>query len=246
MSAAEEFNNKIMRDAVTLLCANMGWDSGQSNAIDILADVMKRYLGHLAKSTHRYAEHYGRTDVNLDDAGLALKDLGVNPQELEEYIQNYDPIPLPYVHKVPFYPVPRASKLNFLRPGSEEVLTRPVHVHEYMPPMLFVSFNNQFIYFNCFLIYVLIVYLKEPKIVQEEFKVPQQQQEVEEEEKMEIEEIIPPPQQRHTPPPPPPSNHKERHGESSEDEIEALESKSPGAPFVPFSSLTSTVTKTKR
>jgi len=40
-----------------------------------------------------------------------------------------DPIPV-----IPA-PAPKGTDLNFLKPGSREVLHRPVYVHEYLPPM---------------------------------------------------------------------------------------------------------------
>ncbi|XP_021960386.1 transcription initiation factor TFIID subunit 3 isoform X3 [Folsomia candida] len=136
---SDEFASAVMRHVVTLLAYNVGWDASQTTALDILADIMRRHFLHLAKSTHNFAEFYGRTDPNLDDVALALSELNMSGAELEEYVQNFDPVTLNYAAKVPVFPVKRESKLNFLRPGSEEVLTRPVHVHEYMPPMIFES-----------------------------------------------------------------------------------------------------------
>lgn len=43
--------------------------------------------------------------------------------------------PIPFALPVPKYPIPKESHLNFLKPGSQEVLTRPMHIPEYMPPM---------------------------------------------------------------------------------------------------------------
>lgn len=59
--------------------------------------------------------------------------MGVDLQELEEYVTNvtFGQPPAP----VPKYPLPRESHLNFLKPGSKEVVTRPVHIHEHLPPM---------------------------------------------------------------------------------------------------------------
>ncbi|KAJ9590828.1 hypothetical protein L9F63_016138, partial [Diploptera punctata] len=70
---------------------------------------------------------------NLDDVGLAFRDMNINLLELEEYIRNVDSVPC--VYEIPKYPIPRDSHLNFLKPGSREVVTRPVHVHEHLPPM---------------------------------------------------------------------------------------------------------------
>lgn len=37
--------------------------------------------------------------------------------------------------QVPKYPLPKEDHLNFLKPGSKEVVTRPVYIHEHLPPM---------------------------------------------------------------------------------------------------------------
>lgn len=75
----------------------------------------------------------GHTNPDLDDLGLAFHEMGVNVEDLKEYVQYVDAVP--FGHHVPKFPVPRDSHLNFLKPGSREVVTRPVHVHEYLPPM---------------------------------------------------------------------------------------------------------------
>nr|CAD7431830.1 unnamed protein product [Timema monikensis] len=59
--------------------------------------------------------------------------MGVSLKDLDEYVKNVEPVPC--VFDVPKYPVPRESHLNFLKPGSREVVTRLVHVHEHLPPM---------------------------------------------------------------------------------------------------------------
>lgn len=128
----EHFINEVLKTSVASLCQKMGWDAAQTSTVDILADLWKRQLLLLGKACHRYAEHNGRSEVNLDDMSLAFRELNVSVPELEEYVQNFDPVRLPY--RPPRFPVSKQSHLNLLRPGSEEVLTRPVHIHEYMPP----------------------------------------------------------------------------------------------------------------
>lgn len=75
----------------------------------------------------------GRTEANLDDLGLAFQYMNIDIQELAEYIKNVDSVPC--VIQVPQFPVKRENHLNFLKPGSREVVTRPVHVHEHLPAM---------------------------------------------------------------------------------------------------------------
>lgn len=76
----------------------------------------------------------GRSEANLDDLGLAFGHMNIDLQELAEYVRNVDSVPC--VVAVPKLPVHRDSHLNFLKPGSREVVTRPVYVHEHLPPML--------------------------------------------------------------------------------------------------------------
>lgn len=62
-----------------------------------------------------------------------FRDMGIDMSEILEYVAYVDPI-VPALD-VPKYPIPKESHLNFLKPGSKEVLTRPVHIHEHLPPL---------------------------------------------------------------------------------------------------------------
>lgn len=75
-----------------------------------------------------------RTEANLNDVTLTLNSINVNLNELLDYINNVEPVP--FALEVPKFPARKDSALNFLKPGSKEVLTRPVHVHDHLPPML--------------------------------------------------------------------------------------------------------------
>lgn len=75
----------------------------------------------------------GRTEPNLDDLGLAFKHMNIDIQELAEYVKNVDSVPCTIA--VPKFPMKRENHLNFLKPGSREVVTRSVHIHEHLPAM---------------------------------------------------------------------------------------------------------------
>lgn len=75
----------------------------------------------------------GRTEANLDDVGLAFRYMNIDIPELVEYVKNVDSVSCPT--QVPRFPVRRENHLNFLKPGSREVVTRPVHIHEHLPAM---------------------------------------------------------------------------------------------------------------
>ncbi|CAL8084994.1 unnamed protein product [Orchesella dallaii] len=133
-SASHRYLLAVTRNSLSAISLEIGWNAATTSTLDTLSDLMIRYLMQLAKQTKKYTEHYGRTLVNEDDLALGFRDMNVSASELEEYLQNFEPISS--AKQSSFFPVTRRTDLNFLRPGSQEVLTRPVHVHEYMPPMV--------------------------------------------------------------------------------------------------------------
>lgn len=64
---------------------------------------------------------------------MAFRSLNIDLDEIAEYVRNVDPVPCAVA--VPKLPIHKENHLNFLKPGSREVVTRPVHVHEHLPPM---------------------------------------------------------------------------------------------------------------
>lgn len=69
----------------------------------------------------------------MDHLGLAYRDFHIDLSDLQDYVKfvNFGEPP----DVVPKFPVPKDDHLNFLKPGSREVVTRPVHIHEHLPPM---------------------------------------------------------------------------------------------------------------
>ncbi|XP_077287022.1 uncharacterized protein LOC143911836 [Arctopsyche grandis] len=130
---AEEYSRELLRRAVAQVCQLLGWHAMHSSPLAVLTHVLEKYLVALASSAHGYAEHDCRTDPTLDDLACAFRDLNVRLPELRAYARAVPPSPLP--HPTPTYPLPKASTLNFLKPGSREVVTRPAHVHDHLPPM---------------------------------------------------------------------------------------------------------------
>ncbi|CAD7094011.1 unnamed protein product [Hermetia illucens] len=129
----EEYTKKVLRIVVAQICQAIGWHTIQSTPLELLTDILHKYTQELAVRSFRYTQLYSRTEANLDDVGLAFRDLGVNIPDLLEYINNVDSVPCAV--DVPHYPVRKESSLNLLKPGSKEVITRPVHIHEHLPPI---------------------------------------------------------------------------------------------------------------
>ena len=74
--------------------------------------------------------------------GLTFRDMGITIQDLSDYVCNVEPTS--FHEDISKIPVAREHNLNFLKPGSHEVLSRPVHIHEHLPPMqhIFVGKNR--------------------------------------------------------------------------------------------------------
>ncbi|XP_063219123.1 transcription initiation factor TFIID subunit 3 isoform X3 [Bacillus rossius redtenbacheri] len=130
---ASKYSRQMLKVVVAQICQTIGWHSIQETPLDILVGVLDRHLADLCKETRRYAELAGRTEMSIFDLLCTFQDLNVSLLELEDYMRNVDPVPC--VFQVPQYPLPCESHLNYLKPGSREVVTRPVHVHEHLPPM---------------------------------------------------------------------------------------------------------------
>uniref|UniRef100_A0A336LPH4 CSON010140 protein n=1 Tax=Culicoides sonorensis TaxID=179676 RepID=A0A336LPH4_CULSO len=118
----QAYTNQVLKVAVAQICQTIGFNSVQSTPMEVMIDVLHNYIRELCILTKDYAEHYNRTEPNLEDVTLAY-----------QYMEYVDPIP--FALPIPKYPIPKESHLNFLKPGSQEVLTRPMHIPEYMPPM---------------------------------------------------------------------------------------------------------------
>lgn len=80
------------------------------------------------------AELCNRTEPNLNDMERTLLDMNINLDELSEYAEQFDSKAL-VTDPVPVFPVPSVTRLNHLKPGSREVLHRPIYVEAYLPPM---------------------------------------------------------------------------------------------------------------
>ena len=83
----------------------------------------------------RRAECCNRTEANLVDVQRVFAEVGITMKELEDYVENFDTKESVNKSPVVQFPAPADNNLNFLKPGSREVLHRKVHINEYFPPM---------------------------------------------------------------------------------------------------------------
>ena len=78
----------------------------------------------------------------MDDLCLAFRDIGISIPDLSDYVCNVEPTP--FNEEISELPLPRDHALNFLKPGSHEVLSRPVHIHEHLPPMQHIILGKKY------------------------------------------------------------------------------------------------------
>ncbi|KAK3102352.1 hypothetical protein FSP39_010746 [Pinctada imbricata] len=130
---AEEYCRGVLRVCLAQISQNLGWHATQSTPLELLTDVLERYIVQLGNVTHRYSEQFGRTQPTVDDVAVAFHQLGINLSELEEYVHHVEP--LPFAHDVVAFPAPKQCNLRFPKPGSKELLTREDHIPDYLPLM---------------------------------------------------------------------------------------------------------------
>ncbi|XP_061630371.1 transcription initiation factor TFIID subunit 3 isoform X2 [Phyllopteryx taeniolatus] len=130
----ESYGRSLLRVSVAQICQALGWDAVQLTACDLLADVLQRYIQQMGRVCHRYSELYGRTDPVLDDVSQAFRLLGVSLSELDDYVNNLEPVAFP--QQLPSFPVSKNNVLQFPQPGALFAEERKDYIPDYMPPMV--------------------------------------------------------------------------------------------------------------
>ncbi|KAK3602912.1 hypothetical protein CHS0354_039328 [Potamilus streckersoni] len=128
---AEKYSWSLLRVAVAQICQQLGWNSIHATPLELLTDVLERYLLQVARVTHRYAEQFGTSDPQLEDLALAFRHLGIEISELEEYISHIDSTP--FAHEVLAYPAPKENNLQIPKSHSRELQHREEHIPDYLP-----------------------------------------------------------------------------------------------------------------
>jgi hypothetical protein len=60
----------------------------QDSAVDVLSDILIRFITEIGQSAHSYAEVAGRSEFNIVDVLLSLDDLGQPLDELQAYVRS--------------------------------------------------------------------------------------------------------------------------------------------------------------
>lgn len=54
--SAEDYSNHILKVAVAQICQQIGWHSIQSTPLELMTDILSKYLQQIARKSNRYAE----------------------------------------------------------------------------------------------------------------------------------------------------------------------------------------------
>ncbi|XP_027846878.2 transcription initiation factor TFIID subunit 3-like isoform X1 [Aphis gossypii] len=129
----DEFIRKGLTTSVAQICSNIGWHSMSNSTLQMMTDILYEYFRDLAQSVKKFSEISDTTEPDIDDVKMAFRDKDVAVPDLIRYLKQVGSIEFP--HQVPKFPIPTKSNLNIMKPGSREIVTRPVYVHEHLPTM---------------------------------------------------------------------------------------------------------------
>lgn len=56
MASSQDYSRSVLRVSVAQICQNLGWNATQTSPLELLTDVLERYLEEIGKVCHRYSE----------------------------------------------------------------------------------------------------------------------------------------------------------------------------------------------
>ena len=90
--SADDYSRTIARVAVAQIAEQAGYEAVQDSAVEVLAELLLRYISEASAGAHQYAELANRTDANIGDVISSLEDLGTSVSELQAYLSVLLPV----------------------------------------------------------------------------------------------------------------------------------------------------------
>lgn len=132
------FNEKVLDVALSQIGLKMGWQSMSQQSMRILQSLIIKYIQAMGKSTMGYANNFNRCEAILSDTMLALQEMKMDYEDLQEYMRKFESEPFIKASIIPRYPCPPVRgyyRINF--PTSDELASRPEHIEEWLPSLNF-------------------------------------------------------------------------------------------------------------
>ena len=129
---SSKFCRAILFQVVAQLSHNIGFDSSHKSALDILVDILEKFLFKAGKVSQAYSEQCLHSEVHLNDLLQTFQHEQFSTSELIEYFQQMEETDL-FKH-IPKFPMPKSSNLQF----PTEPHDNP-DLETYLPSMKFSS-----------------------------------------------------------------------------------------------------------
>ncbi|CAF0979030.1 unnamed protein product [Brachionus calyciflorus] len=84
------YYRSLLKVSVSQLLQTVGFQSAQSTALDILVEILERYIGLLSKTSHDFAELCNRSEPCSDDVARAFDKHKISIPDLEEFVKYVD------------------------------------------------------------------------------------------------------------------------------------------------------------
>lgn len=129
----DDFIRQTLTISVAQICDNIGWHAITDSSMKIMTDLLYHYINDLSVTSKKYAEHAFGDVPDIGDVEKAFRQKSISLINLRGYIKNTGPVQ--FAHNLPMLNIPGKTLLNTIKPGSREIVTRSIHIHEHLPSM---------------------------------------------------------------------------------------------------------------
>jgi len=117
-----------LRAVVSALCTEAGFEAAEPMPLETLCEVMQGFLAEVGRSSRAYCELASRAEPVVGDVVVALVEMGVNVQGIQEYSKRANRVTVPQPNQAV------ASKQTaILHTGNKK--RHPAHIPDSLPDM---------------------------------------------------------------------------------------------------------------
>ena len=103
----EDYPKQILKIAAAQIAMNLGYESADESAINVLVDIMEIYIKEIGKKIHEITEHNQRTKSSFIDLLFATQQLGIDIFDFNEYFNKEDKL---FIGEIPEFPVKKEEQ----------------------------------------------------------------------------------------------------------------------------------------
>lgn len=125
----EEFAGDACKTVAAQICEAVGFEAVTASSLDMLSEVLMKFLDEVGFHSHALAELSGRTHDNALDVLTALEEFGTSSMELSRWMERHE---LRYAKPELGFPV-QVEQRPRARFGQEETQPLPPHIPSFLP-----------------------------------------------------------------------------------------------------------------